>query len=469
MNTICKSKRYSPFAAFFLYLFASLSVYIIIETKPVHSQNKLAVIGFGHDGSCSGSFDSICCIELKVEISRTGTRWFRIELTGSPGVSSPDCLNMDCLHASWEVNGIPQAVGNTLHSTFDMQVRPSKLIIEMDTLEDGWTDGTEIVLKLCHNPILETMSIDCYKTWNVTDFWTFNTQYPSATDPLDAHNIDSNSSTWCGYPAPLCPDGCDIIDTMSNPQMWTFCVKRQGGDVDGTEIRVTIKPPIDFNNNCYGSSFQWTGKCHWKVHPGDSLWYKDNYGVWSKVAYTGAVDSCINRFDTTTIQTGTETIIHFTPRPEVVNLPPCGTFCIKIRKCPPTQLRKVKMETLPPHELTEEEDSCGTDTVSAAFKVADYPSAHETQTGSPNYPNPFGTDNKPKTTIPFSISEKGMAILKLYSAQGDKMYIDEQMFESPGNNSFILNARDLPPGAYLYTIESPEGNLIVNRKLLIVK
>lgn len=123
-------------------------------------------------------------------------------------------------------------------------------------------------------------------------------------------------------------------------------------------------------------------------------------------------------------------------------------------------------------------DNCGDttgDTVSycggcgGGGKIADQPSAPGQNTGSPNYPNPFGSGTNFTTTIPFTTSASGVATIRIVDEKGNVILTEDQDVTYNGTHFFYFTGNDLPSGTYYYQIEFPKGVVIVNRSMLLVK
>lgn len=245
-----------------------------------------------------------------------------------------------------------------------------------------------------------------------------------------------------------------------------ICVKRNGGTNEGTEIRVTISPPLA--TPC-PRLIDWTGKDDFIFRPGDTLWRKDVNGYWTHTyVYQGPGDSLGHRFDITDQSTSTATILSFKPRTTNYNLAECGTFCLKIYNCSPKSDRTVKIETRP---LPDDSTSCDQDSLIALKPV---PDTDVNLTGlqfesQQNYPNPFGAKTQFKTTIPFEIPSGGEVLITVFASDGKEITTETMAFETSGKHFFFFTGERLPPGSYFYRIEFPKGNVIVSKQMLLVK
>jgi hypothetical protein len=82
---------------------------------------------------------------------------------------------------------------------------------------------------------------------------------------------------------------------------------------------------------------------------------------------------------------------------------------------------------------------------------------------SQNYPNPFN----PSTTIRFSLPKETQLKINIYNMLGELVRtIAEGNYEA-GYHKITVNAADLPSGAYIYRIESPE--FVQVKKMVLIK
>lgn len=97
---------------------------------------------------------------------------------------------------------------------------------------------------------------------------------------------------------------------------------------------------------------------------------------------------------------------------------------------------------------------------------------------SQNYPNPFSkgaSQGSPSTTIEYSIpAASGSAdfgdrhvSLKVYDILGRQVAVLVNKREMPGKYRVTFNAKDLPSGVYIYTLQS--GSFISSRKMILMK
>lgn len=80
-----------------------------------------------------------------------------------------------------------------------------------------------------------------------------------------------------------------------------------------------------------------------------------------------------------------------------------------------------------------------------------------------NYPNPFN----PKTTIGFSLREKGNVKLSIHNILGEEVRVLLNEEEEAGYHSTDFIGNDLPSGVYFYRIQS--GSFLQTRKLILLR
>ncbi len=89
--------------------------------------------------------------------------------------------------------------------------------------------------------------------------------------------------------------------------------------------------------------------------------------------------------------------------------------------------------------------------------------------GYQNYPNPLDAASGFKTTIPFTTLDKGIASIRLVNDKGIEVLKDNEEVTYSGTHFFYFTAQALPAGVYYYQIEFPQGVVIQNKTLLIVR
>jgi hypothetical protein len=95
-------------------------------------------------------------------------------------------------------------------------------------------------------------------------------------------------------------------------------------------------------------------------------------------------------------------------------------------------------------------------------------SAHESQKGEQNYPNPFGASTLFKTTIPFNASGIGIARIRISDPTGKLVLTEEMEVDAAGKRFFYFTGEDLPAGTYYYEIEFPKGKQVVAKRTMIL-
>jgi len=80
-----------------------------------------------------------------------------------------------------------------------------------------------------------------------------------------------------------------------------------------------------------------------------------------------------------------------------------------------------------------------------------------------NYPNPFN----PTTNIRFSLPSNGFVTLKIYNTIGEEVIELVRRNIDAGNHNVVLDASNLPTGAYFYRISA--GDYSETKKMLLIK
>ncbi len=105
--------------------------------------------------------------------------------------------------------------------------------------------------------------------------------------------------------------------------------------------------------------------------------------------------------------------------------------------------------------------------ISTPARVA--PQGMNAPEGQPNFPNPFGSETGFQTTIPFQTSATGTAYIRVMDETGRVIMKDNESVTYAGTHFFYFTGKELPAGTYYYQIEFPNGVVIVNRTMILVK
>jgi hypothetical protein len=92
--------------------------------------------------------------------------------------------------------------------------------------------------------------------------------------------------------------------------------------------------------------------------------------------------------------------------------------------------------------------------------VTEVPSAF---TLFPNYPDPFN----PYTVIPYEVKEAGVVRLRVFDALGRIISELEKKMKQPGSYTATFDARTLPSGMYIYSLEM--GGTMQTGTMLLVR
>ncbi len=144
--------------------------------------------------------------------------------------------------------------------------------------------------------------------------------------------------------------------------------------------------------------------------------------------------------------------------------PHCFGLCFQIPKCAiqePTTVKVLDSYACP---------DGGGSFVPFSLKQADGGNAVSSdQSSEQNYPNPIDAASGFNTTIPFTTTADGTASIRIVDAKGNVILKDNEEVTYAGTHFFYFTATDLPSGTYYYQIEFPEGVVIQNKTMLVVK
>ncbi|MEI8134789.1 MAG: hypothetical protein WCH46_06885 [bacterium] len=441
--------------------------------------DSMSILSPADSGGCMGI--ALCCKDFRMHVLRAGTKWFRITIAGNSAADT-NCLTLYCARQSVDRNDTSIQLISTEH----VQISNGNSIngpITIDIWTDqanGWVVGDVLSITLCVAADEHSInpSATCFYNWggNV-EWWSYDTPHPDATHPHDHNYGDSTASGWCGLISP-CNPNCDKITRTTFGGYVTFCVQRSDWDVQADSIVVTIKPGL---KPCDTLTF--TGDVLRKVHCDtacggvshrDTIWhrYPPSY---TRVPYLVPCngncdrDSAIQGWDSTmryTTSPATETIV-FKPTSGYFKLPPCGTWCMKVKKCTPYISDTITIQSYP---LGNPGGNCysAKDTVNLK-KAAESHTAVFVVGDEQNYPNPVSSDHDFKTTIPFTLPTGGEAGIRVLDATG-KLILEETMsFDEGGKHFFYFTGSQLPSGKYFYQIEQPKGKVLLSKSLIILK
>jgi hypothetical protein len=141
----------------------------------------------------------------------------------------------------------------------------------------------------------------------------------------------------------------------------------------------------------------------------------------------------------------------------------CGEVCIQIPQCPTTHSTTVTVTD--GYECIDSGASWP-----VPLKQADGGGMGAVPSGpEQNYPNPVDASSGFKTTIPFTTSASGIATIRIVDQTGKEVMKDNEEATYVGEHFFYFTASDLPSGTYYYQIEFPQGVIIQNKTMLVVK
>lgn len=86
-----------------------------------------------------------------------------------------------------------------------------------------------------------------------------------------------------------------------------------------------------------------------------------------------------------------------------------------------------------------------------------------------NYPNPLTALGGFRTTIPYATTAEGTAYIRIVDQTGREILRDNMEVTFEGKHFFYFTGSELPSGSYYYQIEFPQGVVIQNRTMIVVK
>ena len=270
---------------------------------------------------------------------------------------------------------------------------------------------------------------DCWKQFPTFNWYANDGFYKGFDVPL--------SLCYDGYPA--CYEGCPWVNATD-----TRCFTDVPFHNDQTGCLTSIV--LNFNpglSNCnLGNGLTGGGTPNCSATTTITL-HSQNGGVW-----TGSYNSTTK--DLTLSLSG----------PPINCLPICDLLHILIPKCSTTLNQTITVEPItdPCDEWTHIVMKDG------AVNVQRVP-----RSSTQNYPNPLDSRTGFHTTIPFETDNQGIATISITNEAGQKVLNESMEAAYAGQHFFYFSGESLPAGKYFYQIEFPQGVVIVNRTMVIVK
>jgi len=282
---------------------------------------------------------------------------------------------------------------------------------------------------------------DCmknYETWN----WQSSDASAGLTTPLYLQ--------LCNTP-PSCGSGCSYIAVnydgtgLVNCGILVCFYNQSGADV--TSFTLNFDPAVSWSNPCgSGGPDGFSPFCI--PQTGYNASFVETPGSWS------VSDDGMGNF---TVSGGTAEN--------------CGSpVCLFIPWCKSNATGEYHEQDEQITLIDPPNTGCSADnsTISVAMKQLDG-SPVQADSGGQNYPNPLGASSGFNTTIPFVTSAGGVASITISDSKGVKVLTDDEEILGAGGHFFYFSAKDLPSGTYYYTIEFPQGVVIANKTMIVVK
>ncbi len=426
-NEISKQKRLSIklFAVICLVvssiLFSSLSAFAITLSLTVNAQRSTSDL-------CGGN--KVCCVTFTMDIPNgTTLNGFSFTLSGGTAPPAPDaCWDLSCAGAHATPTGYTPREAD--HQT-----------LSFDYTNGGHTTG--LVGPATFSFILCPVDgANCDGNWP-TLTWSDDhvtggilTHDGPTAETIPGNNCNTN--TDC--------KNCDQIDAYNGPLNCSeeICFTEHWPSTTGVTGFVLHVTPALPNYPCTPS-----GSCG----SASPTLNTANPSGWT-IATGGTVNTSPNGG-------GTDIIVSSN-----TNLTGCQTVCVEIPKCSSAS------HTITLSGVTGSSSSCNphANTLTGiSFKLGGSIETSDLDNTSQNYPNPLTTHSQFKTVIPFSIANEGEARIAILDVTGKVVFKEIQSFSGSGKHFFYFTGERLPAGKYFYTIESPLGNKIVEKTMLIVK
>ncbi len=381
-------------------------------------------------GTCNANDE--CCQKWTITFNEPADS---IMLTLAPayGVTDAYCIDEDC----WEAQSTP------FLRTFFQQA-PFCWGIKFSHLDPAWV-----------GPFPFTLDVELCASNNC---WRNFPQWAWTDVPADYGGGYFNLTNCSGPPS--CEDGCSYItaEPDANGCGVDICFVNQSGS-DVTSFSLSFSPGL--------SDCQWNGS----TLGGDGPKCSSPWDLPIAVGYhalTGCWTQTYNRI--TKIMTWSEPGPPACPEARVA-IPSCtegNSMCVFIPYCADETINQTIT-------LTDPYCDGSAGYINISMKRPGGPSNGSSQTfgasgpSEQNFPNPVEASSGFKTTIPFSTSVTGTAYIRIVDQTGKEVMKDNEEATYAGEHFFYFTATDLPAGTYYYQIEFPQGVVIQNKTMLVVK
>ncbi len=386
--------------------------------------------------------DAECCIRFDIVIPDGETvKTLGIQLN-SNFASNDDCFNWDCLR--------DQVMNLNPAAAFS---HPGLGTFNLTWGGNGITGPASFTIYLCDHP--NRIGPSCASIFQTFSFGGLDNSTPPQAVMLGS---DIPLDGPCGAGDDVNCSGCDKfwLDFKYRCAL-KFCFRRAGTVLSSPtcSLRVTFKDP-----NNPAQTLPLTDCITQGPAPGCANWTANGIevdgGGWTINPHKRLVSGLwvVDSIDFYAIS----------PTPCIGH---CHTFCFRIPKCFTDRVTKVEI-----FDINDPQASCGAKTLLLKEAPSTFTPSLVYGEGSatmPNYPNPLTKQSDFKTKIPFTLQVKSDARIRIVDESGKLIHTETENFNSTGTHFFFFTGEQLPSGRYFYTIESPLGNVIVNRTLLIVK
>ncbi len=370
--------------------------------------------GWGEGNGTLGCDDECCAL---YELHVTSANVSEIDITLGGGTGSDECFDKTCFATQkGYLNGVAMATGTV---SFDWTATPGVLEI---TFSPALSYNDLFQFWICKS---NTDTCRTYLDWETKD---------NHGDP-DSYGHDTILTGCDSYSGPPC-GGCDLAWQSGEN---TICVELGPSSAGAHCITVNFELPVA----CLPTS----------INPVEMYGCGDPTGTGSLSSWTGSPGAYTSF--TWCANGGLITGCTF---------PGCTPICFNFASgCQTFQINHIYATT----NLAN--DPC--DPQVAVFKALPPggPPSTGQNSGGQNYPNPIGASSGFNTTIPFTTAAEGSASIRIVDAKGNVVLKDNEEVTYAGQHFFYFTATDLPSGTYYYQIEFPQGVVIQNKTMLVVK
>jgi hypothetical protein len=390
---------------------------ILLAAAPKMGNADSMTFGTGWgEGNGTLGCDGECCALYDLHV--TSANVSEIDITLGGGTGDDGCFDKTCFATQLGyLNGVPMATG---------------------TVSFVWT-ATPGVLKITFSPALTYNNMFefwiCKKSGDDLDtcrsFLDWETKDNHGV--ADSYGHDTILTGCDSYSGPPCGGGCDLAFQSGEN---TICVEL--GPLSAGAHCITLHYEVPIKTGCFPTSVNPVEvfNCSCPSCTGSLSSYSNDTFTWC--AGGGPTGGC--------------------------TFPGCTPICFNFPPgCQTIQINHVYVTT----DLAD--NPCDPQVVVFKALPPGGPQPTGQNSGGQNYPNPVDASSGFNTTIPFTTAAGGTASIRIVDAKGNVVMKDDEEVTYAGQHFFYFTAADLPSGTYYYQIEFPQGVVIQNKTMLVVK